>query len=450
MEDQPNGSDLTRRDFLKATGKGAAAAVAGKALLGAPRPAAAAPAASPRIIGANDRVNVAVVGVKGMGGGHIKHVLEYMPDENVAITAVCDVWDKARLKAQTDSKLPASQAYLDYRRMLEQRDIDAVIVATPDHTHREVAIAALESGRHVYLEKPMTRHLDEAFDIMDTARTTRCLLQLGAQGCTDPGWRKASEVIAAGKLGRLLWAQGSYCRHNPNGEWNYDVDPDANERTVDWRRWLGPARKRPWSPERYFRWRKYWDYGTGLIGDLLPHRLAPLMMAMGLREYPKQVSCMGRNLLDADRGPNPVTGQPWGERREVADTHVVIVEFPSGAMLFLATTTSNERGVEDVIRGNKANLSLGGGKVLLEPERPYVDEIEREDLSPVPDTREDALARNHANHVRNFIQGIRGTAPLHCPVDLACQVQTVVSMAEKSYREGRRVRFDPARRKMRT
>jgi hypothetical protein len=174
------------------------------------------------------------------------------------------------------------------------------------------------------------------------------------------------------------------------------------------------------------------------------------MFAMGMNEDPRQVSCMGGNLLDTDRGPNPATGKPWGERREVADTQVVIVEFPSGVTLFLATSTSNERGIEDLIRGNKANLVLGGGKVLLEPERPYVDELERADFSPPEDTTPDAGPRSHAQHVANFFRAVRGTAAQNAPVVLACQVQAVVSMAEKAYRERKLVSFDPASRKLRT
>jgi hypothetical protein len=153
-------------------------------------------------------------------------------------------------------------------------------------------------------------------------------------------------------------------------------------------------------------------------------------------------------MLDTDKGPDPTTGKPYGARRDVADTHTALVEFPSGVMLFLATTTSNERGIEDLIRGNKANLVLGGSKVLLEPERPYVDEIDREDVALPEATVENAWQRNHANHVRNFVDGIRGTAELRCPIDLACQVQTVVSCLEMAYREQKMVKYDPVSRKM--
>jgi len=152
---------------------------------------------------------------------------------------------------------------------------------------------------------------------------------------------------------------------------------------------------------------------------------------------------MGGNLCETDRGPDK-DGKPYGGRRDVADTHLAIVEFQCGTMLFLASGTANERGVEDLIRGHKANLVLGGGKVVLEPERPFSDDVERKDETP------EEVPNNHANHVRNFLAGIRGTEPLNCPLELGVQVQTVVSMAEKAFREGKQVHFDASSRKMRT
>jgi len=359
----------------------------------------------------------------------------------VEIAAVCDVWEKARLVARESARLQPDQVFSDYRRLLDQKDIDAVVVATPDHTHFAIASDVLESGRDLYLQKPMTRRLDEAFRLLDTAKRTGRKVQVGTQGCTDPKFHRAREIVRSGALGRVLWAQTSYCRQNPKGEWNYEIDPAATEASIDWKAWLGPAPKRPFSAERYFRWRKYWDYGNGVIGDLLPHRLAPTLMAMGIDEYPQSVSCMGGNLADTDRGPGP-DGKPYGDRRDVADTQLVTVQFPSGVMLFVASGTANERGVEDVIRGQKANLLMGGGKLVLEPERPFSDEVERIEEN-FPESKE-----VHALHVKNFFDALRGQAPLHCPIEDGVRIQAIVSMAEKSYREQRLVRFEPASRKM--
>ncbi|HUG52077.1 MAG TPA: Gfo/Idh/MocA family oxidoreductase [Vicinamibacteria bacterium] len=434
--------EVTRRDFLKTTGVTTVTVAAASLLAREASASVPAPAVSPRILGANDRIRVGLVGVKGMGAGHIKHVLEGMPDANVEIGAICDVWEKARGTAQAAASLSSDQVYSDYRRMLERKDLDVVVVATPDHTHAAIARAAMETGHHLYLQKPMTRRLEDAFELSDLSRRTGRLVQVGTQACTDPRFHRAAEIVRSGALGRVLWAQTSYCRQNPKGEWNYEIDPEATADQIDWKAWLGPAPRRPFSAERFFRWRKYWDYGNGVLGDLLPHRLAPMLMAMDVREYPASVYCTGGNLAETDRGPDE-EGKPYGERREVGDTALVTVQFPSGVLLFLAGGTANERGMEDLIRGQKANLLLGGGKLVLEPERPFTDEIDRTE-----ETFEESK-EVHARHVRNLFEAMRGNETLNCPIEDGLRVQTIISMAEKSYRERRAVRFDPAARKMR-
>jgi predicted dehydrogenase len=435
---------FTRRDFLKSTAGTTAGVVAGAVLSGRPaRAQAPAMDTAGRILGANDRINFGLVGVKGMGGGHLRNLVGELAADNVQITAICDVWEKARRQAGERAKVEDAALYVDYRKMLERRDIDAVVVATPDQTHAEISIAALQTGRHVYCEKPMTRSLDDAFRMYDVATTTKRLVQIGSHGSSDPKFLKAREVVRTGVLGRMLWAQASYCRNAPNGEWNYPIDPECTEQTVDWARWLGPAPKRPFSAERFFRWRKYWDYGTGIIGDLWPHRLHPLLIGMDLLEFPRTVTCVGGNLCDTDKGPGP-DGQPWGERREVADTTMATIQFPSGTMIFLAGATTNERGIEDLIRGQRADLLLGGGQLQLLPQRPFVDEIEGRDETP-PDAGE-----THAKHMRNFIVSMRENVQPNCPIELGIRVQTIITMAEVSYRKGRSVTFDERTRSIQT
>jgi predicted dehydrogenase len=162
-----------------------------------------------------------------------------MTADNAEVLAVCDVWETARQKAQVTAHCADNQVHSDYRRLLENKDIDAVVVATPDHWHGTMGVDALQAGKHLYIEKPMTRQLDEAFRIYDTAKRTHRLVQVGSHGCSDPKYLRARDIVSAGTVGRLLWAQGSYCRNNPQGEWNYELDPDANERTVDWKRLAG-------------------------------------------------------------------------------------------------------------------------------------------------------------------------------------------------------------------
>jgi predicted dehydrogenase len=433
MANSQNNDELSRRDFIKKTGV-TAAGLATASIVGARASSVQAfDSRSARIIGANDRINYAIVGVGGMGSGHLKILRDFEQKENVAVVAVCDVFEKRRRKAREVAQISDGQVYKDYRRLLENKDIDVVVIATPDHWHAPIAIDAMEAGKHIYVEKPMTHTLDEAVELYKVAKRTNRSVQVGSHGCSDPKWHRAKQIISENRLGKILWAQGSYCRNNVKGEWNYDLDPEANEQTIDWKMWLGNAKKRSFSAERYFRWRKYWDYGTGIIGDLWPHRLHPLMLAMGINEFPKTVACVGGTLCDTDKG--------HGEPRDVADSTMMMVGFPCGTQIFLAGSTVNERGVEDVIRGQKANMLLGGLKVMIQPERPFAEEIEAMDETP-PDSGE-----THAKHQKNFIDSLRTNVPPNCDIDLGIRVQAIVSLAEQSYRKGKMMHFDPVKLK---
>ena len=434
-------SNVSRRDFIRTAASGVVAATT--VVAGSRRPALASDLRiTKRVIGANDRIRLGIVGVKGMGGGHLRNLVgPDMKADNVEVIAVCDVWETARLRAQKTAQVADTGVYTDYRRLLENKDIDAVVIATPDHWHGRMGLDAILAGKHIYIEKPMTRRLDEAFKIYDAATETGMIVQVGSHGCSDPKILRAREIVKQGALGPVLWAQGSYCRNNPRGEWNYKLEPEATAQTIDWKAWLGPAPKREFSAERFFRWRKYWDYGTGIIGDLWPHRLYPLMLAMNLQEYPKSVACIGSDMCHADAKLGP-DGQPYGERRDVADTTMMMVEFPSGASIVLAGSTVNERGLEDVIRGPKANLTMGGNRLQIVPERPYADEIEARDETP-PDAGE-----THIKHMRNFLVSMRNNTPANCNAEVGVRVQAIVSMAETAVRKQRLARFDPRKREI--
>ncbi len=416
--------ELSRRDFIKAAGV-TAAGIAASSLITDTGFAAA----SPKVIGANDRINIGFIGVGGMGSGHLHGVKKREAEWNVTCAAVCDVFSQRRDKAREIAGCPESSVYDDYRKLLEDKDIDAVLIATPDHWHGTIGVAALEAGKHIYIEKPMTRYFDEAVRLHKAAKESNRVVQVGPQGCSDAKWHTAGKIVKDGKIGQVLWAQGSYCRNNPHGEWNYPISPNASEQTIDWKTWLGPAPEIPFSAERYHRWRKYWDYGTGIIGDLWPHRLHPLMIAIATTDFPARVTCLGANICNTDEG--------YGDPRDVADTTMMTAEFPGGFMIHLAGSTVNEQGLADVIRGHKATLYFGGRKVQIRPERPYVDEIDSEDVDIVgPGESQDV-------HRKNWIDSIRGEAEPACGIDLGLRVQAMVSMAEMSYRQSKMMKFDP-------
>ena len=168
------------------------------------------------------------------------------------------------------------RAYTDYRKVIERKDIDGIVCATVDHWHKRICIDAMESGKDMYVEKPMTRYLGEAFELYDAVKRTKRKVQVGSQITSCGNFAKAAELIAQGKMGPLVLAQGSYMRNNPKGEWNYRLQPWATKGDIQWTTkggkigWMREDMKQiPFNADHYFRWRKYLPYCAGLLGDLI-------------------------------------------------------------------------------------------------------------------------------------------------------------------------------------
>lgn len=431
----------TRREFLK----GAAATAAGIAAAGAMPTTAEG---MRRVLGANERILVGHVGMGGQGMTHVRLLKENATERlnnNTQSIAVCDLYERRKLGAQKFLSLTEGQAYTDYRKLVAVKDIDAVWVTTSDNWHADVALAAMESGKHVYIEKPMCKTMEEAFKLHETAKRTKRLVQVGSQGCSDQKWHVAGKVIKSGRIGKVVMAQGSYCRNSKDGEWNYykidkDAGPNASgEAHVDWdtfRKGQGPAE---WDPDRFFRWRKYWAYGNGIMGDLFPHRLHPLMIAMALptegdEGWPIRVASLGGIYVQK---VNPETGKP---DREVPDFTTIMVDFANESSMMLLGSVINEQGWQDMIRGNKATLYFGGNGVEIKPERVYANDVEG-GTEPVPGDGE-----RIETHEKNFIDSIRTNGVPNCNIDLAVRVQAMITMGEMAYRQGKTMHFDPKTR----
>src|SRR5439155_2148968 len=267
METNENRSSdrVPRREFIKKTAS-AAAAVATTSLL--KTPVYGQNQAPPvGVAGANGRLVLGFIGVGTQGfNAHVRQIKSHATENNVSLAAVCDVWTK-RVTQAKDFIGGDCQGYDHYPKLLERKDIDAVVIATHDPMHARISMDALNAGKHVYVEKPLTRYLPEAFQVHDTVKKTGKILQVGSQGCSAAGWHKAAELIQAGKIGPLIWGQGYYCRNDPKGEWNIPIDSDAKPDTIDWKQWLGSVKKdAPFNPEHYFRWRKFYPYCAGLLG----------------------------------------------------------------------------------------------------------------------------------------------------------------------------------------
>jgi predicted dehydrogenase len=287
-----------RRDFLQASAIGAAQA-------------AQSAAQSPR--SANDRIRFATIGMGGMGSGDTRYALSV---PGVELAAVCDVYDGRLDHAK---ELYGNQIFVtrDYREILARRDIDAVIVATPDHWHSTISIAAMEAGKDVYCEKPMIQNVDEGQSVIDAQQRTGRIFQVGSQYVTSLVYQKAKELISAGAIGQINMVEAWLDRNTSLGAWEYSIPPDASRATVDWDRFLGRAPKRPFDPVRMFRWRNYRDYGTGVAGDLFVHLLSGLHVATG---------SMGPERIQATGGL-----RYWKDDRDVPDVMLAMLDYPAQA-----------------------------------------------------------------------------------------------------------------------
>jgi len=430
-------SGIARRDFIKKSATAAAVVAAGSwiktPVYGQPQ----APSAG--VAGANNRITVGVIGVGfGIGQNHLQGIHQKANENNTAVIAASDVFNKRRDWAKTTAGLKDADLYVDYRKMLERKDLDAVLIATHDPLHAQMSIDSMEAGKHVYCEKPLTRYLDEAFKVYDFVKKTGKVFQVGSQGCSAGGWHKCAELIQKDGIGTLVWGQGFYCRNSVAGEWNYMIEGECTAANIDWEKWLGPVRKRvPFSAEHYHRWRKYFPYCSGLLGDLVPHRLHPLMLASGNPEFPVRVSCIGtKNVLTDKNKPNtPI--------RDVPEHIQLLAEFPSGYMVTVTCSTVNAKSPGFAIYGHKATMNIGssGERIELVPEKEFAEEID-------PETFTGMQPEDIRVHEKNWFDCIRSGKAPNANIELAIRVQTVISLAEMADRMRTTCLFDEKTRKI--
>jgi len=434
----------TRRDFLRNTVVAAAGATVVSSM-----PTTAS--AMRRVLGANERIHIGHIGVGTQGfNAHVRLINQHSKDNNTEQVAACDLYGRRLRRTQKELSLKDDQLFVDYRKLLANKDIDAVVIATSDNWHAPLSIAAMEAGKHVYCEKPMCKTLDEAFAVYDTCKKTKRIFQIGSQGTSDPKYAAVAKIIKSGKLGHMVVAQGNYMRgDNKVGEWNsygeFDLDagPQASgDAHVDWETFRRNTEPKAWDPDRFFRWRKYWDYGSGLVGDLFPHKLHPLFVAMGLptdglRGFPLRVSSGGGLYVQKLR-KDPVTGKEVRDR-EVPDFINLNVDFDDCSLMAMASTI-NEEGWPDSIRCNKGTVFFSGSTIKVKPERSYADELDgSEEQAPGDGEPIDG-------HQKNWFESIRSNTAPNGNIDLAIRVQVMISLAERSYRESKTFVFDPKTR----
>jgi len=413
---------FSRRDFVKTTAASASAmAIAGLA--------------TARVMGANDRINMGVIGVGGMGTGHVGSLVKRADKDNVRVLAVCDVYRRRITRAQGICK---GDGYMDYRKLLDRNDIDAVLIATPDHWHGKISIDALAAGKHVYVEKPLTHTVEQALELRDAVRRYKKVLQVGPNGTGNDSYWEAHEAIKGGRIGKVTWAHGSFnrnarvCLFNTHQKIDPTAGPDKpGEDYIDWDMWLGHewglAPKIPWNPEHFFRFRKYWPYNGGVATDLLYHKLAPLLLAIAgpNGEYPWRVNASGGLYIEKDG-------------RDIPDTFLMTADYPSEWSIFLVSTLTNDAGIPDKVYGKYGTMELGG-----EPKLQANGDFKPEFLTKNEGKAETKiLLKPRRDMEGNFLDVLRGNAQLNCNAELGAATMVAIKLAVESYRQKKTMLWD--------
>jgi predicted dehydrogenase len=398
-------------------------------------------------------------------------------DLDVDLAGVCDVFDVRAERCRAAAKNPLrpgkgglnqARRFKDYRELLECPDIDAVIIATPDHWHAQMIVDAAKAGKHVYCEKCMTRTEDEVWQVATAVRESGVVFQLGHQNRQLESHRKAREVIQRKVLGDITLVETTTNRNDPTGAWVYDIHPEGNEKTIDWEQFQGPAPKRvPFSKERFFRWRCWYDYGTGLAGDLLSHEYDAVNQILDLG-IPKSATASGGIYFFKDG-------------REVPDVFQVVYEYPERSLtLVYSATLGNGRARGKVFMGHDASMEVGSGvRVLVDSNSTrYKDWLKQElvdtehpllsyrpghkGVDAVTSATEEYFASRgllftyrggkrvstlHL-HVKEWLDCIRDGGRPSCDIERGVEEAITCHMATRSFQLGRKVEWDPVKNRI--
>ena len=268
-------------------------------------------AAISRPVAPSDTVRFGIIGVGMQGSGLISDALG-LP--GVQCVAASDLYDGRHTLAREmagDDSLPTTRRYQD---LLDRKDIDCVIVAAPDHHHRQIVVDAVQAGKDVYCEKPMSHTASEGFEMVEAAKSAGRIVQVGSQRTSSALCAKARELYQNGAVGEVSMVELSLGRNSPTGAWQYPPPPRLSPANLDWEAWLGTAPKIPFNPERFARWRCWKEYGTGVAGDLMVHLISGMMYTLGWHEPPRSAQSLGGIVR-------------WKDGRNMPDLHAVLFDY---------------------------------------------------------------------------------------------------------------------------
>jgi predicted dehydrogenase len=405
---------------------------------------------------ANDNIQIAVIGAGGMGTA----------DANTAITvpgvkliAACDLYDGRLADAK---KIYGNDIFTtrDYREILQRKDIDAVIVATPDHWHKDISVEAMNSGKSVYCEKPMVHDVTEGSAVVDAQNKNKVVFQVGSQGVSSLGNEKAKELLAAGAIGKLNYAEGFWARNSPNGAWQYTIPADGSEKTVGWKTFLNKYPDRPFDAKRFFRWRCYRDYGTGVSGDLFVHLFSSLHFITNSKG-PQKIMAMGGLRY-------------WKDGREVPDILMGMFDYaetPQHPAFNLSLRVNFVDGTADStylrLVGNEGSMNVEWDKVTLTRNQSYsaTDDplaatkfskdnpapYERKKMVPPNSTvykAEEGYKGAHYDHFTNLFTAIREKKSVVEDALFGYRAAAPALLCNDSYFADKAIKWDPEKLKL--
>lgn len=369
------------------------------------------------VLGANERIRVGIIGPGARG---MQLVREAMAAPNVEFAAFADIYTKRLEDARQVA--PNAKTHLDHRYLLDDKSIDAVIIATPQHLHCEHFTAAIAAGKHVYQEKTMAFTVEHAKRMRAAYENAKGLtVQIGHQSCSSGMMADALAFAKSGKLGRVTAIEAHMYRNTPHGkpQWSRPVYPDMTPENILWNQFLGEAPKREFDPNRYINWRFFWDYSGGNVYENMCHQLSFWYKALDLK-IPNAVTMTGGVYL-------------WKDGREVPDTMNVSMEHPEEILFSWASGFGNDQlGVSEHILGTDGTI-LKGQHITYKPQKV--------NLPKEPEIAGQSTAAKDA-HMRNWLDSIRGVATPNCPFDVGFRVSIACRMAVESYRQKRTIRWD--------
>jgi predicted dehydrogenase len=393
--------DVSRRTFLKTTASTAAVALA-----------------PGRVLGANDRIRLAAIGTGGRARKSLIPIHKNQPDTE--FVALCDVYEPNLLRTVSENELPKAKQLRDYRALLDDKSIDAVVIGTPDHWHAQIVKDAVAAGKDVYVEKPVTHKLEEGADLIRAVEASKRIVQTGTQQRSWEHFIRGKQIVDSGRLGPItavrMWWYQNYAAGDHSNKIAFDK--------LDQKLWLGNAPAQELTPRKFYWWRWFWNFGGGALTDLMSHWIDVVHWYMGVTTPSSVVTSASRYVLE------------W----ECPDTITCVLDYPKGFSVTYhgaMTSSIDDGGLE--IRGTKGTMKLDRSRLAVYPESgELIGRMEKGKPEILIESRRDGTI----DHIRNFLDCVKSRKSPTANIKVAVEAARAAHLGNLALRQDRRVRWN--------